>query len=178
MADSLPSSIATNILETNLDSPKTWFDRNLSIEILKLKRTVSVVKDLLLDAEKELAQGMHVAETHLAQNRVTDFSKMLNFTADLLHKLASKRPQVCKFILSFIYHLKIKRIRKRLLAMVDTSRAGYHQDRFYTRDWVVRNTLVDTSEVFDRDADKEKVINSLLKTGHLYFSATAIVGEV
>ncbi|XP_031252970.1 putative disease resistance protein RGA4 [Pistacia vera] len=46
-------------------------------------------------AELEQAQGIHVAETQLAQTRVTDVSKMLNTAADMLHKLASDRPQAC-----------------------------------------------------------------------------------
>ncbi|XP_031250762.1 putative disease resistance protein RGA3 [Pistacia vera] len=196
MADSLPSSIATNILETitYLDSPKTCFSRNLPIEIMKLRRTVSIIKDAILDAE-----------TQLEQNKLADSSEMLNAAADMLHKLASDRSQVCKFILSFIYYLKIKGIRKRLDgmaatimrdrdqdAMAATIMRDYDQDamepimRDYDQDapdikcvnprgWVVSDTFVDTSEVFGRDADKEKVIESLLKPNH-ELSVTAIVG--
>ncbi|XP_031248710.1 putative disease resistance protein RGA3 [Pistacia vera] len=174
MADSLPSSIATNILETitNLDSPKTWFLRNLPKEIMKLGETVSNIKDALLDAE-----------TQLAQNRLADSSKLLNTAADMLHKLASDRPQVCKFILSFIYYLKIKGIRRRLDAMAATIMRDGDQDApdirwVYPMDWVVSNsdTFVDPSEVVGRDADKEEVIESLLRQDS-DSSVTAIVGK-
>ncbi|KAJ0017992.1 hypothetical protein Pint_11846 [Pistacia integerrima] len=98
---------------------------------MKLRRTVSIIKDAILDAE-----------TQLEQNKLADSSEMLNAAADMLHKLASDRSQVCTFILSFIYYLKIKGIRKRLDGMAAT----IMRDRDLMRD-------------YDQDAPDIKCVN-------------------
>ncbi|XP_031258990.1 putative disease resistance protein RGA3 [Pistacia vera] len=175
MGDPVLSSIATNILETitELESKKPCFLRNLRREIKKLQGMVSMVKVALL-----------YAETQLPQNRLEDSAMMLIAAEDMLHKLASDRPQVCNFILSFIFYRKIMWIRKRLDGMAATIMRDRDQDLpdikcVYPRDWVVSDTFVDTCEVFGRDADKEKVINSLLKTNpyELTVTVTTIVGK-
>ncbi|XP_031256702.1 L-type lectin-domain containing receptor kinase IV.4-like [Pistacia vera] len=160
MQDPGPFFTQLDILEneTDLDSNKTGFPRNI-------RKTITKLALVLFDAEIQTSQ-----------NSLAESSQMLDDAARLLRILASDKSKVRKFAPSY----QIKNLIKKLEAKAATIIRDYNQIApvircDYPSDWVASDTFVDTSEVFGRDADKENVIKSLLKrTDNL--SVTAIVG--
>ncbi|XP_031254342.1 putative disease resistance protein RGA3 [Pistacia vera] len=193
MAESFPSTITTNILSkiAFLNSKKekrpSW---RIPEEIKELEKTLLKIKDNLLNAEEKQAQNPVLQEDReQLSDQLYDAEDMVDEVECELEKPSNKESKVSRFTVRWPPIPSVKKSRKldhiikklnKIVAAVEPKSGQKKREvrRDNLRKTMINHTCVGPSEVFGRDADKEKIMNFLKqpKNEGENVSVIAIVG--
>ncbi|XP_031247642.1 putative disease resistance protein RGA3 [Pistacia vera] len=168
MAESFPSTIATNILSkiaflSKKEKRPLW---GIPEEITELQKTLSKIKVNLLNAEKKQAQN-GVLQEYLKQlsDQLYDAEDVVDEVECELGKPSAKPKRffpICSYIPLVKESRKLDDIIEKLdeiVAAVKLKCGDVWRDNL--EEMMINHTCVGASEVFGRDGDKEKIINFL-----------------